>query len=172
MDYNCNQRGCRNSRVQMTPPPCMNTNCSGSSGSLAAVPPTPSTFSVPPMPPASVFSPMNQMPTTQIPTAQMPAAWEQMQMPANQGRTPTPAARNQMQMPATQGQMQPPTTLPAPLPSFPETPSACQCIDNAPLAMAYVPMQRWSEPYNMERALERGTIFPELDLPFLMGRCQ
>lgn len=44
------------------------------------------------------------------------------------------------------------------------------CIDNMPLAMAYVPMQRWKTVYNNDVALTRGTIFPELDLPFLGGR--
>jgi len=44
------------------------------------------------------------------------------------------------------------------------------CIDNMPLAMAYVPMQKWKNVYNNDVALKRGTIFPELDLPFLGGR--
>jgi hypothetical protein len=37
---------------------------------------------------------------------------------------------------------------------------------NLPLAMAYVPFQRWNCVYEPCRALARGTIFPELDLPF------
>ena len=41
-----------------------------------------------------------------------------------------------------------------------------------PLAMAYIPMQQWSNPYQMETGFSRGTIFPELDLAFLAGRCQ
>ena len=44
------------------------------------------------------------------------------------------------------------------------------CIDNMPLAMAYVPMQKWKTVYSNDVALNRGTIFPELDLPFLAGR--
>ena len=44
------------------------------------------------------------------------------------------------------------------------------CIDSLPLAMAYVPMQKWKTIYNNDVALNRGTIFPELDLPFLGGR--
>ncbi|PWL73028.1 MAG: hypothetical protein DBY25_01280 [Clostridiales bacterium] len=32
--------------------------------------------------------------------------------------------------------------------------------------MAYVPRQTWKTTYPVEEALERGTIFPELDLPF------
>ena len=38
-----------------------------------------------------------------------------------------------------------------------------------PIAMAYVPMQRWNQVYDMSRGLTWGTIFPELDLPFVMG---
>ena len=40
------------------------------------------------------------------------------------------------------------------------------CIDTLPLAMAYVPMQRWKNVYANDVALNRGTLFPELDLPF------
>lgn len=42
-------------------------------------------------------------------------------------------------------------------------------IDNKSVAMAYVPWQRWQEVYSPERALECGTLFPELYKPF-MGR--
>lgn len=43
---------------------------------------------------------------------------------------------------------------------------------NMPIAMAYVPWQQWRQTYPMDKALSRGTIFPELDLPFVMGRCR
>ena len=37
----------------------------------------------------------------------------------------------------------------------------------APLAMAYVPMQAAAAPaYDTEEAIQRGTLFPGLDLPF------
>lgn len=40
--------------------------------------------------------------------------------------------------------------------------------DNAPLATAYVPMQRSAEPaYESLEGLSRGTLFPGLDLPFM-----
>ena len=42
-------------------------------------------------------------------------------------------------------------------------------LGDLPLAMCYVPMQRWNTTYSLEKGLERGTIFPELDLPFLGG---
>ncbi|MFR7989247.1 MAG: spore coat associated protein CotJA [Anaerovoracaceae bacterium] len=34
------------------------------------------------------------------------------------------------------------------------------------VAMAYVPWQRWQQPYDYERGFQTGTIFPDLDLPF------
>ncbi len=45
----------------------------------------------------------------------------------------------------------------------------CEELSKQPisLAMAYVPMQRWQEIYEPDVALERGTIFAQLDLPFL-----
>ena len=41
------------------------------------------------------------------------------------------------------------------------------CIDSLPLAMAYVPMQAFSTQYDPEAALCRGTLFPDLDKPFV-----
>ncbi|MDO5141514.1 MAG: spore coat associated protein CotJA [Eubacteriales bacterium] len=35
------------------------------------------------------------------------------------------------------------------------------------LAMAFVPAQRFDEPYEPALALSRGTIFPALDKPFI-----
>lgn len=35
-----------------------------------------------------------------------------------------------------------------------------------PIGMCYVPFQQWEEPYAENIALERGTMFPSLDLPF------
>lgn len=34
------------------------------------------------------------------------------------------------------------------------------------LAMAYVPWQRWTETYPLDEGLQKGTIFPDLYLPF------
>ena len=45
-------------------------------------------------------------------------------------------------------------------------------IESFPIGMGYVPMQQWRQTYSLDNAFNRGTIFPELDLPFLMGRCQ
>ncbi len=41
-----------------------------------------------------------------------------------------------------------------------------------PVAMAYVPWQQWYQTYPIEQAISRGTLFPELDFPFVMGRCR
>ena len=35
------------------------------------------------------------------------------------------------------------------------------------LAMAYVPVQTWTQIYEPDTGLTRGTIFPDLDKPFI-----
>lgn len=40
-------------------------------------------------------------------------------------------------------------------------------IPSQSLAMVYSPKQVWGETYEVDVALERGTLFPELDKPFL-----
>ena len=58
--------------------------------------------------------------------------------------------------------------------------SSCSCIQeketlklaSMPLAMAYVPWQKWQNIYKPENALCAGTIFQELDLDFLGRRCR
>ncbi len=55
----------------------------------------------------------------------------------------------------------------------------CGCMPNTSFAreeyvpgMAYVPWQYFTTVYDTDKALEVGTIFPELDKPFLAGgRC-
>ena len=42
-------------------------------------------------------------------------------------------------------------------------------LGSLPLASAYIPYQQWKTTYTLEAALQRGTIFPELDLPFEGG---
>lgn len=48
---------------------------------------------------------------------------------------------------------------------------AYECDDTKlsclPIAMAYVPMQRFQELYSPETAFRTGTLFKELDKPFL-----
>jgi len=39
-------------------------------------------------------------------------------------------------------------------------------LESLPLAMAYVPRQRWNTTYEPETGFVCGTIFPELNLPF------
>lgn len=39
-------------------------------------------------------------------------------------------------------------------------------LRDLPIAMAYVPMQKWTDVYTENDALCRGTLFPELDKPF------
>lgn len=39
-------------------------------------------------------------------------------------------------------------------------------LENMPLAMAYVPWQKWQNIYDAEKGFCNGTIFQELNLPF------
>lgn len=43
-------------------------------------------------------------------------------------------------------------------------------LSSYPLAMVYSPLQKFHELYEPEVALERGTLFSELDLPFEGGK--
>lgn len=56
-----------------------------------------------------------------------------------------------------------------------QNPTAPSCqqqynLENMPLAMAYVPWQHFSQVYEPDKALAYGTIFPELNKPFLGKR--
>lgn len=45
-------------------------------------------------------------------------------------------------------------------------------LKGMPVAMAYVPWQTFKDLYPVEKALHRGTIFEELDKPFMgIGGC-
>lgn len=44
--------------------------------------------------------------------------------------------------------------------------SGTTILEHLPLAMSYVPMQEWGDTYDGLKALDSGTIFPDLDLPF------
>lgn len=41
--------------------------------------------------------------------------------------------------------------------------------EQTPLAMAYVPFQQWGKVYNPDEGFKKGTIFPDLDFPFVRG---
>ena len=45
-------------------------------------------------------------------------------------------------------------------------------LGRMPIGMGYGPWQTWGQTYPMEQGFVRGTLFPDLDLPFLMGRCR
>lgn len=45
-------------------------------------------------------------------------------------------------------------------------------IDKFPVAMSYVPWQKFDKMFDdLEKAYKTGTIFPELDKPFTGRRC-
>ncbi len=53
---------------------------------------------------------------------------------------------------------------------YPLQPDKSAFPSRVALAMAYVPMQKLGAIYEDEVALQVGTLFPDLDKPFLMGR--
>lgn len=44
-------------------------------------------------------------------------------------------------------------------------------VDHLPVAMAYVPFQKYQKPFDLCYALSVGTIFPDLCKPFCGRRC-
>ena len=89
--------------------------------------------------------------------------------PANSGN----AGAQQPSAPSTPNMPNTPSTPSAP--NTPNTPGApypdartfdTRYLGSLPLAMAYTPMQQWKSTYSDAVSLARGTIFPELDLPF------
>lgn len=55
-------------------------------------------------------------------------------------------------------------------PTMPEMPEQSVFPARISLAMMYVPYQRFEKLYDGEKALSRGTLFEELDLPFYGGK--
>ena len=92
--------------------------------------------------------------------------------PANSGSAGAqqPSAPSTPNMPSTPSTPSTPNT-----PNTPNTPGApypdartfdTRYLGSLPLAMTYTPMQQWKSTYSDAVSLARGTIFPELDLPF------
>lgn len=50
----------------------------------------------------------------------------------------------------------------------------CGRYEDYPVAMAYVPRQKWHTVYELDKGLCAGTIFPELNKPFcgVRGGCR
>ena len=119
--------------------------------------------------------------TRSAPQSQAPAAQDDCydgqdwQPPFWQSQRESTPQQTPAQPPSSQ--MMPSTPMPsqrmpsAPMPSSQMSPSRikdmCDCIDSLPLAMAYVPVQKWGKTYEPDVALARGTLFPDLDKPFL-----
>lgn len=157
MDCNNSQRNACTCRPQMQTPPCMNTNCGGGCGNVEIQP--------------RQSRPMQQVMPAQARPCGDKAPCQASVMPAQARpcRDDAPYQPPMAPVPyqaAVMGAQQPamPSALGAPMR---DDPLSCM-----PIAMAYVPWQKWKQTYSLEQGLNRGTIFPELDLPFVMGRCR
>ena len=80
--------------------------------------------------------------------------------PANSGS----AGAQQPSAPSTPSAPNTPNTPGAPYPDARTFDT--RYLGSLPLAMTYTPMQQWKSTYSDAVSLARGTIFPELDLPF------
>lgn len=80
--------------------------------------------------------------------------------PANSGN----AGAQQPSAPSTPNMPNTPNTPGAPYPDARTFDT--RYLGSLPLAMTYTPMQQWKSTYSDAVSLARGTIFPELDLPF------
>lgn len=96
---------------------------------------------------------------TYVPAGQA-VSQTQTYMPAGQT-----VSQTQTYMPAGQTVDQSQAYMPVSCPG-----TAAGNIQQYPVAMGYVPWQQWQQTYSLDQGLSRGTIFPELDLPFVMGR--
>ena len=45
-------------------------------------------------------------------------------------------------------------------------------LDSMPLAMTYVPWQKWEDIYSPEEGFARGTIFAQLDKSYIERKCK
>ncbi|MDP4108656.1 MAG: spore coat associated protein CotJA [Bacillota bacterium] len=101
-----------------------------------------------------------KMPGMQMPSAQPPETRMHMHTPDMNMPMHTP----EMHMPIHTPEMAPQGTR------MPEVDMAnVQMFEmrNMVLTMAYVPDQQWDKTYEPDTGLSRGTIFPELDKPFM-----
>lgn len=80
--------------------------------------------------------------------------------------------RNHRNMAFNQNQCRNNYNIPAAMPMAETVNCGCEgrepdnCVDNMPLAMAYVPMQKWRNVLDGCNGLSKGTIFEELIMPY------
>ena len=89
--------------------------------------------------------------------------------PANSGSAGAqqPSAPSTPNMPSTPSAPNTPNTPNTPGAPYPDARTFdTRYLGSLPLAMTYTPMQQWKSTYSDAVSLARGTIFPELDLPF------
>ena len=101
--------------------------------------------------------------------ADMPPKRPMMQRPC-----PAPmAARQAMQRPCPADMPPKRPMMQRPCPAMPgNCPCASDPLAGMPVGMAYVPWQCFHETFEVDKALQCGTIFPELSKPFLgKGGC-
>ncbi len=193
MDGNCNrnQRPCGSglNRPQRPAPPCMGNNC-GCCGNVPIRPPQGPGPGRPPQGPGSGRPPQGPGPG-RPPQGPGPGRPPQGPGPGRPPQDPGPGRPPQGPGPGRPSQWpsqvrpphwtnqessQQPYSMIQPCDGEQIRPIRMyneQLLDRSsfPVGMGYVPMQQWGQTYPISKGFERGTIFPDLDLPFMMGRC-
>jgi hypothetical protein len=97
-----------------------------------------------------------------VPAAVSGGTTDAVTLPAAVWQIPTNGTSNITTLPADVSELPTAgaTTLPAPKPDYKS------CLVNFPLAMCYVPMQKWETPYKENIGFSAGTIFPSLNFKF------
>ncbi len=188
MACNCNQNqrpGCvQPPRPQMPEPPCMNSSCGCGCGAVR--PPRPETVpcrdpQIQPRAAAQTGAEARPLPSGQGPMFAGSQPLPAQAMVSNQNRVPVQGmmpmqntAQGMMPVQNTaQGMMPVQNAAQGMMPVQNTAQGTASCgLEQMPLAMGYVPWQRWCQTYPVQQGFERGTLFPQLDLPFVMGRCR
>ncbi|MCI8865847.1 MAG: spore coat associated protein CotJA [Lachnospiraceae bacterium] len=159
MNHSSNQRcGCP-CRPQMQAPPCINTNC-GCEGTITPplrpmMPPPPMTAACPSMGAQSTGAMRPSMAVQPTVAAQPSVAVQPSAAPQTLSSVAGAGSRMGNCGCGASGSLNPDRD-----------------IRQMPIGMGYVPWQKWGQTYPIDKGFSRGTIFPDLDLPFAMGRCR
>lgn len=86
--------------------------------------------------------------------------------PANMPSRPMPQRPCPADMPKKPCVDMPKCPAPERPPIMPDCPMAADSLAGMPIAMAYVPWQFFDKTFELDEALQCGTIFPELSKPF------
>ena len=105
------------------------------------------------------------MPNRPMPQRPCPANMSQRPCPTDMPKKPCPADMPKKPCSSDMSKRPCPADIPECPPVMPDRPML-DSLAGMPIAMAYVPWQFFNTTFELDKALECGTIFPELSKPF------